>query len=235
MKLNCLIIEDDLIQRKIITRIVENHPSLNLINVFGNAIEAKKSVALNKIDLLFLDIEMPVINGFAFLDSLKDKPQVVFISSKDDYAVKAFKYNATDYIKKPVTMERFNTAVNRALRFYELRCKKAEDLENEKGDHIMIKSNFKKQKIYTSKIDWVEACGDYVKVITEKGSSIVLSTMKSFEKLLSKNKFIRIHKSYIVNVDKVKKFNSKFAEIGAAKIPISRHMKENLVKALTHD
>ena len=102
----------------------------------------------------------------------------------------------------------------------------------ESGEHIFIKSNLKKLKIYTSKIKWIEAYGDYVKVVTEDASNLVLSTMKSFENDLSKERFIRVHKSFIINIDKVERYNSKFAEIGPTKIPLSRNKKENLAKAL---
>jgi DNA-binding LytR/AlgR family response regulator len=104
--------------------------------------------------------------------------------------------------------------------------------QDEEAEHIFIKSNLKKLKIYTNKIKWIEAYGDYVKVVTEEDSNLVLSTMKSFENDLSKEKFIRVHKSYIINIDKVERFNSKFAEIGVTKIPLSRNKKEDLIKAL---
>ncbi|MDZ4329395.1 MAG: LytTR family DNA-binding domain-containing protein, partial [Flavobacterium sp.] len=119
-------------------------------------------------------------------------------------------------------------SVKRAI---DLHLLKKENKEEE-GEHIFIKSNLKKLKIFTSKIKWIEAFGDYVRVVTEEDSNLVLSTMKSFENDLSKEKFVRVHKSYIINIDKVERFNSKFAEIGVTKIPLSRHKKEDLVKAL---
>ncbi len=181
MKLNCIIIEDDPIQRAINSKLATNHPDLNLIGAFWNAIEAKKCLSINKIDLLFLDIEIPLVNGFALLDSIIEKPQIIFISSHEEYALKAFNYNATDYIKKPVTLERFNIAVKRALNFHALKNKNSTiEHDDEKGEHIIIKSNLKQQKLFTNKINWVEAYGDYVKVITEKGSNIVLSTMNVY-------------------------------------------------------
>ena len=228
MKLNCFVIDDSSIQRMIITKLVSHHPSLNLINDFSNAIEAKGSLAIHKVDLIFLDIEMPVISGFDFLDGLKNKPQIIFITSKAEYAVKAFDYDVTDYLQKPVTSARFNTAVKRAL---ELHLLKSEPIE-EDGDHIFIKSNLKKLKIFTSKIKWIEAYGDYVKVVTDDDNNLVLSTMKAFENELSNDKFMRVHKSYIINLDRVKSFNSRFAEIGVTKIPISRHKKDDLAEAM---
>lgn len=228
MKLNCVVVDDSSIQRMIISKLVNNHPNLHLIGDFSNAIEAKGCMTIHNVDLIFLDIEMPVISGFDFLDGLKSKPQIIFITSKAEYAMKAFDYDATDYIQKPIMVDRFNAAVKRA---YNLQKLKSETREEE-GDYIFVKSNLKKMKIYTSKIKWIEAYGDYVKVVTEEDSNLVLSTMKSFENDLSKEKFIRVHKSYIINIDKVERFNSRFAEIGITKIPLSRHKKEYLVKAL---
>jgi DNA-binding LytR/AlgR family response regulator len=186
-------------------------------------------MSIHNVDLIFLDIEMPVISGFDFLDGLKIKPQIIFITSKAEYAMKAFDYDATDYLQKPISIDRFSSSVKRAI---DLHLLKRENKEDE-GEHIFIKSNLKKLKIFTSKIKWIEAFGDYVRVVTEEDSNLVLSTMKSFENDLSKDKFIRVHKSYIINIDKVERFNSKFAEIGITKIPLSRNKKEDLVRALS--
>jgi two-component system, LytTR family, response regulator len=228
MKLNCVVVDDSSIQRMIIAKLVNNHPNLHLIGDFSNAIEARGSMSVNRIDLIFLDIEMPVINGFDFLDGLKTKPQIIFITSKAEYAMKAFDYDATDYLQKPIALDRFNASVKRAIDMHLLKTESSD----EDGEHIFIKSNLKKLKIFTAKIKWIEAFGDYVKVVTEEDCNLVLSTMKSFEKDLSQDKFIRVHKSYIINIDKVERFNSRFAEIGITKIPLSRHKKEALAKAL---
>lgn len=229
MKLNCVVVDDSSIQRMIIAKLVNNHQHLHLIGDFSNAIEAKNCMSIHSVDLIFLDIEMPVISGFDFLDGLKTKPQIIFITSKAEYAMKAFDYHATDYLQKPIALERFNASVKRAIDLHLLRT----DNKEEEGEHIFIKSNLKKLKIFTSKIKWIEAYGDYVRVVTEDDSNLVLSTMKSFENDLSKEKFIRVHKSYIVNIDKIDRFNSKFAEIGVTKIPLSRNKKEDLIKALS--
>lgn len=185
-------------------------------------------MSVHNVDLIFLDIEMPIISGFDFLDGLKIKPQIIFITSKADYAVKAFDYDATDYLQKPISVERFDTSVKRALDMHRLK----HEVTDEEGDFIFIKSNLKKLKIFTSKIKWIEAYGDYVKVVTDEDSNLVLSTMKSFEQDLNKGRFLRVHKSYIVNIEKIERFNSKFAEIGVTKIPLSRNKKEDLKRAL---
>jgi two-component system LytT family response regulator len=228
MKLNCVVIDDSSIQRLTIKKLISNHPQLCSIGEFSNAIEAKGFLNSNTVDLIFLDVEMPVINGFDFLDVLKIKPQIIFITSKAEYAVKAFDYDATDYLQKPLELNRFNSAIKRAIDLHLLRT----ELSEEEGEHIFIKSNLKNLKILTSKIKWIEALGDYVKVISEDGNNLVLSTMKSFAESLPANKFVRIHKSYIVNIDKISGYNSRFVEIGVTKIPLSRNKKDDLANAL---
>lgn len=228
MKLSCVIVDDSSIQRMIINKLVTNHQNLNLIGEFSNAVETKNFLSYNNVDLVFLDIEMPVLNGFDFLDTLKTKPQVIFITSNPEYAVKAFDYEATDYIQKPINATRFDVAVKRALNKQLLLI----EAPIENSEHIFIKSNLKNLKVFTSRIKYFEAYGDYVKVITDDENHLVLSTMKAFENNLPHDKFIRVHKSFIVNLNKVDKFNSKFIEIGAVKIPLSRTKKEELQKAM---
>lgn len=227
MKLSCIIIEDSSIQRMIVRKLVSKHQNLKLVGEFSNAIETKNFLSYSTVNLLFLDIEMPILNGFEFLDTLKVKPQVIFITSNPEYAVKAFSYEATDYIQKPINPLRFDEAVKRALN-RQLYI----NTPVESNDHIFIKSNLKKLKIFTSQIKYVEAYGDYVKVITDVENHLVLSTMKSFIDDLPPDKFIRVHKSFIVNINKINKFNSKFIEVGPTKIPLSRTKKEELQKAL---
>lgn len=230
MKLNCIVVDDSAIQRITITKLVSESPSLQLVGDFANALEAKNCLNHNEVDLIFLDIEMPLINGFDLLDGLKNKPQIIFITSKADYAVKAFDYEATDFLQKPISKDRFLKAVKKAVEIHQLRHESHEDL----GEAIIIKSNLKKLKIYSSKIKWIEALGDYIKIITDEENHLVLSTMKSFESELPDGKFVRIHKSYIVNVERVDKFNSKFAEIGNQKIPISRNKKDLIADAIAN-
>lgn len=227
MKLSCIIIEDSSIQRMIVRKLVSKHQNLKLVGEFSNAIETKNFLSYSSVNLLFLDIEMPVLNGFEFLDTLKVKPQVIFITSNPEYAVKAFSYEATDYIQKPINPERFDEAVKRALNRQLFM-----NTPVESSDHIFIKSNLKKLKIFTSQIKYVEAYGDYVKVITDVENHLVLSTMKSFIDDLPQDKFVRVHKSFIVNINKINKFNSKFIEVGPIKIPLSRTKKDELQKAL---
>jgi len=219
MTLNCVVVDDSAIQRLSIVKLIENHPSLNLIAEYSSALETKNGLNTHKVDLIFLDIEMPVLNGFELLD--------VF-TGKTEYAFKAFNYDATDYLQKPITKERFNTAVEKAIEQHKLKL----DFNETEGEHIFVKSNLKKRKVYIKDIKWIEALGDYVKLVTEENSLVVLSTMKAFEAELPDGKFLRIHKSYIVNLDKIDRFNSKNVEVGAFEIPLSRNKKTLLVDAL---
>lgn len=228
MKLNCVVVDDSTIQRITLAKLVNEHPDLNLVGDFSNASETRNCILNKPVDLLFLDIEMPVQSGFDLLDGLKTRPHIIFVSAKSDYALKAFDYAAIDYLHKPLTKERFNRAVQKALDLYQLKKEGPED----DGEFIFVKSNLKNLKVFISKINWIEAFGDYVKIITEEENHLVLSTMKSFENELPKERFLRVHKSFIININKVQRFNSKFAEIGNTKIPLSRNKKEELAKAL---
>lgn len=226
MKINCIVVDDSNVQRQTIVRLVNENQNLSLVGEFSNALEAKNCISNHDINLVFLDIEMPIINGFDLLDGLKVKPQVIFITSKAEYALKAFDYSATDYLQKPISRERFNQSVKKAISLISL----SKENSDEENPYIFIKSNLKKLKLYIGRIKWIEAFGDYVKIITDEENHLVLATMKSFEQELPAEKFIRVHKSYIVNVDKIDKFNSKYAEIGTSKIPLSRNKKDELFK-----
>jgi len=228
MKLNCIVVDDSAIQRALIIKLVNETMGLHLVGEYSNALDAKNCVNNVNIDLIFLDIEMPLINGFDLLDGLKQKPQIIFITSKADYAVKAFDYEATDFLQKPISKERFQKAVKKAIELHQLKNDTHEDL----GEANIIKSNLKKQKVYITKIKWIEALGDYIKVVTDDENHLVLSTMKSFESELPEGKFLRVHKSYILNIERIEKFNSKFAEIGSNKIPISRNKRDSIAKAI---
>lgn len=230
MKLNCILVDDSSVQRLAVSKLIGNNPSLHLVGEYNNAIEAKNALKSHEVDLIFLDIEMPVVNGFDLLESLDDNaPQIILITGKVEYALKAFDYNVTDYLHKPITKDRFDAAVKRANQIFELKNNK---VSKDDEDYIFVKSNLKKRKVYLNTIKWIEALGDYIKIITDESNIIVLSTMKSFEDELPENRFFRIHKSYIINLEKVEKFTSKVVEIEGSQLPLSRNKKANLVEAL---
>src|SRR5690606_35179355 len=167
--------------------------------------------------------------GFDLLDDLQQKPQIIFITGKTKYAFKAFDYDAVDYLRKPITKERFLSAVHKAITNYKLKNEEGFDDE----DFIFVKSNLKKRKVFLNELKYIEALGDYVKLVTDHESLVVLSTMKSFATLLPQDRFMRIHKSYIVNLEKVERYNSKAVEIEGELLPLSRNKKVELVEALS--
>ena len=226
--LNCAVVDDSTLQRLSIVKLIENHKSLNLVAQYTNPIEAKEGSATSEIDLIFLDIEMPILSGFDLLDDLIEKPQIIFVTGKTKYAFKAFDYDAIDYLRKPISKERFLNSVHKAVTNHKLKNEEGFDDE----DFIFVKSNLKKRKVFLNELRYIEALGDYVKMVTEHDSLVVLSTMKAFEAILPKDRFLRIHKSYIVNLDKVIRYNSKIIELEKEELPLSRNRKTDLVQAL---
>ena len=229
MKLKSIIVDDSSMQRMAVAQLVNKHPNLALVAQYSNAIEANNGIKNNDIDLIFLDVEMPIINGFDLLESLENPPQVILITGKPDYALKAFDYDVTDYLYKPISSARFEASIKRAV----VRHEQSQNV-NVEEEYIFVKSNLKKRKVVLNDIKWVEALGDYIKVVTNEGNIVILSAMKSFEKQLPEDKFLRIHKSYIVNLEKVEKFNSKNIEVEGRQVPLSRNKKNELMEALSN-
>lgn len=230
MQLKCIVVDDSAIQRLAIVKLVEDHPALELVAEYSSALDTKKGLNIHNVDLIFLDIEMPILNGFELLDVLNNKPEIIFVTAKTEHAFRAFNYDAVAYLKKPLKKNLFNAAVEKAIA--QIKLKK--NFTETEDDYLFIKSNLKKRKVFVNEIKWIEALGDYVKVVTKDSSYVVLSTMKAFEKQLPEGKFLRIHKSYIVNLDKIDRFNSKTVEVEANEIPLSRNKKSTLAEALNN-
>ncbi|WP_026809929.1 LytR/AlgR family response regulator transcription factor [Arenibacter latericius] len=227
MKLRSVIVDDWSMLRMAVANLVNDHPNLALVPEYGNAIVARKGIANNGIDLVFLDIEMPIINGFDLLESMDDRPQIILITGIADYALKAFDYDVTDYLHKPLTTGRFNVSIERAITKYE-----QINNVNQDEEHIFVKSNKRKQIVFLDDIKWIEALGDYIKFVTDEANIVTLSTMKSIIQQLPENKFLRIHKSFIVNLEKIEKFNSRNVEVAGRQIPLSRNKKTELAEAV---
>ncbi len=227
MKLKSIIVDDSYMQRIAIAKLVNEHPNLTLIAEYNQPVEAINGIKKSDIDVVFLDVEMPIINGFQLLESLDNPPQVILITGNPNYALKAFDYEVTDYLYKPISMSRFNAAIKRAVVNHEHTLKL-----NEEEEYIFVKSNLRQRKVILNNIKWIEALGDYIKLITDEGTIVILSTMKSFEQKLPKGKFMRIHKSYIVNLEKVERYNSKSITVDGSQVPLSRNKKTEFMETL---
>ena len=233
MTLNCIIIDNDPLQRLGTLNIIKENPSIKIIGEFSSAIESKRFLQNNHVNLIVMEVNFPVLNGFDLIDFCNktneiSTPRIIITSHDESQAFKAFEYLITDFISKPVNKHRFDRAISRVISEVKM-TNNFQDLDSE---HIFVKSNLKKRKIYINEIKWIEALGDYVKLITNDKSFVILSTMKAFEKELPKKVFLRIHKSYIVNLKKVERYDSKHVEIEKIKLPLSRTRKSELVQAL---
>jgi len=226
--MNCIIIDDDALSRRVVEEFVERTDFLSLTFSFKDAVEAIN--AFNKgddeIDLIFLDIEMPEMDGIDFLNTLKNLPQVIIISSKEKYAVNAFDYDVTDYLLKPITYSRFYKAVLKAKNIHETK-------ERNDVDEIYIKKNSALVRIKYEDILWVEALENYVIINTFNEKFTIHFTMKSIESQLPSKQFKRVHRSYIINVKKIDRIEDNSVYIknseGLKNIPIGKAYKERFM------
>ena len=233
MTLNSIVIDPNALQRMDTVKKSNDHPNINLLAEFSSCIEANEFLINTEVDLIFLEIEMPKITGFEFLDILDASnisvPNVIIISKNTEKAFMSYRYSVVDFLSKPLDQALFNAAIQKTLKKSNITPTLKSPKENQ---HIFVKSNLKKRKVFIRDIKWIEALGDYVKLITNNGSYVILSTMKAFENDLPNGKFLRIHKSYIINLKKIERYNSRFVEIDNFQIPLSRNKKQHLSQAL---
>jgi DNA-binding LytR/AlgR family response regulator len=227
-KINCLIVDDEPLAQDVLDSYVKNIPQLNPVGICNNAIEALEKMKHNRVDLIFLDIQMPEITGIDFLKSLKDPPMVIFTTAYQNYAVQGFELNAIDYLLKPFSLDRFKKAVHKAE---ELMLMK-QDFSSRDDDYIFIKSDQKLQKVSYNDILFIEALADYVKIHTPEKRYITLQTMKNMEEKLPDKYFKRVHRSFIVALDKIISIVGGNVEINDQRIPIGKNYKEGFYEAL---
>ncbi|MEC7264831.1 MAG: response regulator transcription factor [Bacteroidota bacterium] len=224
MILKCVIIDDEPLAVKVIENHISQIKELQSVAVFNNAIDSLEYLRENKPDLLFLDVNMPIIDGFSFLESLDDKPLVIITSAHAEHAAKGFDQEVLDYLVKPISLPRFIKAINKAM---------AKLKNDSKGDatreHIFVKVDKKKmKKIYLDEIILIESLKDYIKIITAKENLIVHKTLSAFTDELSDEKFIRIHRSYTVSIDKIDALEGNSVEIKGKRYVIGRSYLEDV-------
>jgi len=227
--MNCIAVDDEPLALDIIEAYVNKHPELSLVARCNNAAEASEVLKTHKVDLMFLDINMPEISGLTFVKSLEKKPLFIFTTAYPDHAVEGFELDAIDYLLKPIAYDRFEKGVDKAKEYYKIK-QNADVAETDlESDYIFVKANQKLIKLAYSDIYYVEAFADYVKIFLVDKKIVTLQTMKNMEKKLPEDMFTRVHRSFIVNRKLVQSFSTSMCEVNGVKIPIGKNYKEAFV------
>ncbi len=224
--MKCLIIDDDPFQRHVLTQYIDQVESLELIAECNSADEAVKFLQQNSIDLLFLDIEMPGMSGLEFIEAYKPKGEVIFISSKENYAINGYNLEVADYLLKPITFARFNRAVSKV-------GKKSNALPvvDELTNFLFIKDKGVYQKVLIADIQYIQSSSEYVTIYTKSRRTMLYSSMDGMLKKLPSN-FIRVHRSYIVNLNAIDKVNGNTVEVNNQSISVSKTYHNDLMNHL---
>jgi len=234
-KINCLAVDDEPPALEIIKRYISLIPSLELTATCINAVEAVHILQQNHIDLLFLDIQMPQILGTDFIRTLKKPPKVIFTTAYRKFALEGFELDAADYLLKPISFERFLKAVNKVMDGLLTHINNDEMVEKKKEtkeSFIHFRADRKILKIALDDILYIESLKDYIKVVTINKTIITKQSISSLEEMLPKDSFTRIHRSYIISLDKIESYTSELIEIAKQELPISRMYRHELAKML---
>lgn len=222
-----IIVDDEPLARDVLKNYIEQLKNVELVAVCTNALEANEALHQNDVDLLCLDIHMPQITGIEFLKSLKNPPLVLFTTAHPDYALEGFELDVVDYLLKPISLDRFMKAINKV----EERMEKREEIVE--TDHFYVKADKKLVKVFYKDMLYIEGLKDYVILRNETNRVITLQTMKSLESKLPADHFIRVHRSYIVNIDKIQSVMGNMLEIqekGQIKhIPVGKNYRDQLM------
>ena len=233
--MNCIIIDDEATSRTIIGELCSSYKNLNVVEVFSNAIEAIKYLNQNKTDLIFLDIHMPDFNGFDFIRTLKDPPFIILTTADAEFAIQAFEYDCiVDYIVKPIKPERFKKSIQKVEGKLNEKVT-ATTTEKEKlqtVDDFYVNINKRLIKIDIQSIYLVEAKGDYIYLKTDNNNYTVHSTLKKIEEKLPDHMFLKIHRSYIININKIIDIEDNSVLIEKDIVPVSRSNRPELMKRL---
>jgi len=237
MKINCIAIDDEPLALDIIKAYCQKVPFLNLAGTFSNAIDTLEYLRQNSVDLMFLDIQMEDLNGIQLLNSLKNKPLVIFTTAFDQYAIQGFELNALDYMLKPISFERFVKGANKALE----QMQKQTDASSEKPERhpviggntfFFVKTETRIEKVNAAEVLYVEGMGDYWRIVSKTRRIMTLMNAKGIEEILHEPGFCRVHKSFFVAIDKIEFVERKQIKIGEILIPISDTYQKNFFELI---
>jgi DNA-binding LytR/AlgR family response regulator len=233
MKLNCLIIDDEPLARKGIAEYVKEIEFLHAVGECGSAAEAANVIAIHAVDLLLLDIQMPRLTGIEFLKTLSHPPMAIITTAYSEYALEGYSLDVIDYLVKPIPFDRFLKAVQKAYDFHQLRHR--EILPAITPDYFFVKSNGKFERVAFSDILYVESMQNYVLIHLPGQTLIVYMTLAGLEAQLPPRRFMKVHKSFIVAIEQVRSIENNDIIIGQSRIPISRSLKDEVMKRILGD
>jgi len=233
MILKVVIVDDEPLSRSFLEKYAQKIGGLEIAGSFEDAGSALTYLQKNEIDILFLDVEMPELSGFQLLDQLMYMPKVILTTSKTDYAFDAFQYGVVDYLKKPIPYNRFQESINKIK---ESLGKNIESIYVKNSgtatEEIFIKADGKLTRLNFQEILYIESLGDYVKYFTASRSYTTLSTLKAVEERISNNNFMKVHRSFIVNIQKIKDIQDNTLVIEGKVIPISKSHKSEVMSRI---
>lgn len=227
MNLSCIIVEDLLVAANYLMKCCEKSKLVEVKGHFTNVPDALSFVNENTVDLIFLDVEMPGPNGFELLDQIAFLPKIILTTSKKEYAYDAFEYKVTDFLKKPFSYERFLEAMQKVQSSPNITA-----ADTEASDHIYIKSEGKLVRLSNDSILFIESMGDYVKFVTADKKYITHNTIKNLEDKVNKQHFLKVHRSYIVNLHKIDDMRENCLFIKGTEIPVSKAFKPLVISRL---
>ena len=232
IKWKCVIADDEPIARDIIQSYCAHLPYLEVVASVSNAIEAKEALAKDNVDIIFIDINMPVMSGISFIKTLKTPPQVIFTTAYKEFAVDAFDLAACDYLLKPFSLERFMVAVDKAVERLQGKPPMQENIASSSEDSIFIRTDGKIYKILQNDVLYAEASGNYTRIVTAGNIFMPSMTFSAAEELLPKKIFIRVHRSFIINKNRIGHIEGNRVFIGKIEIPIGTNYKEGFLKEI---
>ena len=230
--LRCIAVDDEPLALELLEDNISKVPYLQLEATCNNAMEAIKVLQQKGIDLIFLDIQMPGLTGLQFIQSMTEKPMIILITAYERYALEGFNLNVIDYLVKPVSLERFVKACNKAWELHQLKSKPKEMTDSRLADYIFVNADYSLLKVVMDDIMWVEGLKDYIKIHLKSSSKAVITrmTMKAMEDMLPPARFIRIHKSYIAGMSFITSLRKSSVMIGAVELPVSETYQDGLMK-----
>ncbi len=228
---NCLVVDDEELARTLLENFIGRVPGLSLVAQCANPLEAMAVLRQQPVDLLFLDIQMPELTGVEFLRTLQQKPVVIFTTAYADYALEGYSLDVTDYLLKPFSFERFLQAVNKAISVIKAKTQTGRTPAAVSSDkeYILVKADHKVHRLRYDDIFFIEGMREYVAFHTASGRILSLNSLKSLEDALPADRFIRIHKSYIVAIDKIATMEGNTLHVGKEKLPVGASYRDALV------